>query len=117
MFYFLSLFNAGSFLVYAMGCLTSERMVAEFQRYGVPNIRKLTGILQLLAVLGLLIGFKVPTIGATASAGLALQMLVAATIRLRIRDGFLRSSPAFLYLFLNAWLFALYLTGHHPAGR
>ena len=116
MFYFLSLFNAGSFLVYAIACLTSDRMVTEFQRYGLPHVRKLTGTLQILAVLGLIIGFKVPLIGAAASAGLALQMLVAACIRLRIRDGVLRSSPAFLYLFLNAWLFTLYLNGH-PTGR
>ena len=111
MFYFLCLFNAGSFLIYATACLTSARMINEFERYGMPNYRKLTGISQLLAVLGLLIGLKIPIIGAMASAGLILQMLVAIGIRIRIKDSIARSSPAFLYLIVNGWLFIHYLTG------
>ena len=104
MFLVLNLFCALSFIGYGASCLAASHMVREFERFGLPNYRKLTGILQLLGASGLLIGFRFPTIGALAAGGLALQMLIGFGVRLKIRDHFLRGIPAFAYLLINAWL-------------
>ncbi|MFT6181824.1 MAG: putative membrane protein YphA (DoxX/SURF4 family) [Paracoccaceae bacterium] len=104
MFHILNLFCALSFIAYGVSCLAAAHMVREFERFGLPNYRKLTGILQLLGAVGLLIGFRFPIIGALAAGGLALQMLIGFGVRLKIRDHFLQSLPAFAYLLINAWL-------------
>lgn len=106
MFVALNLFCAISFIGYGFACLTTEYMVREFERYGLPRYRRLTGILQLLAAAGLLAGFKVPLIGALAAGGLAIQMLVGFGVRLKIRDSLPRCIPALAYLALSAWLCA-----------
>lgn len=66
--------------------------------------RLLTGSLQLLGSAGLVMGFFLPFIGVLASAGLAIMMLVAFIVRIKIRDGFLESAPSLLFLVLNAWI-------------
>jgi len=104
MFLILNLFCAVSFIGYGASCLTTAHMVREFERYGLPQYRKLTGILQFLAAAGLLVGFWFPLIGAVAAGGLALQMLVGFGVRLKIRDPFLLCIPAFAYLLISAWL-------------
>jgi hypothetical protein len=106
MFHILNLFCALSFIGYGVSCLTAAHMVREFKRFELPNYRKLTGILQLLGAVGLLIGFRFPIIGALAAGGLALQMLIGFGVRLKIRDPFLHGIPAFIYLLINAWLCA-----------
>ena len=109
MFLILNLFCALSFIGYGASCLVAAHMVREFERFGLPHFRKLTGILQLLGAVGLLIGLQFPTIGALAAGGLALQMLAGFGVRLKIRDPFLRSIPAFAYLLINAWLCVQFL--------
>lgn len=109
MFPILNLFCALSFIVYGASCLAAAHMVREFERFGLPNYRKLTGILQLLGAVGLLIGFRFPTIGALAAGGLTLQMLIGFGVRLKIRDQFLHCLPAFVYLLINAWLCVQFL--------
>ena len=109
MYYILSLFSALSFLVYAIGCLFSSHMLLEFNRYGFAKYRIAIGLLQLLGVTGLLIGFIIPLIGALAAGGLALHMLCAVGIRIKIGDSVLRTSPALFYLALNASLVISYL--------
>lgn len=93
-----------SFMAYGASCLTTGHMVREFERYGLPQYRQLTGILQLLGAIGLLAGLWLPLIGAVAAGGLALQMLVGFGVRLKIRDPFLLCIPAFAYLVINTWL-------------
>ncbi|MFT6862645.1 MAG: hypothetical protein ACJAVK_001204 [Akkermansiaceae bacterium] len=104
MFVILNFFCALSFIGYGASCLAASHMVREFERFGLPNYRKLTGILQLLGAVGLLIGFRFPTIGALAAGGLSLQMLLGFGVRLKIRDRFLQCLPAFAFLLINAWL-------------
>ena len=53
----LLIFSAISFLFFGIGCLRSPYLIAEFERYGVPQFRTLTGLLQLLGGLGILGGF------------------------------------------------------------
>ena len=56
------------------------------------------------AALGLLTGLSQPWIGRAAAAGLALMMLVAVGVRIRIKDTLLQTTPALFYLVLNAYL-------------
>ena len=100
-----------SFLWYAIDCLTSVRMKLEFERYGLDRYRMLTGFLQICGVIGLCIGYVFPIIGVLAASGLAIQMVLAIRVRIRIKDGLLRSLPAVFYLILNTGLVYLYLQG------
>lgn len=98
------LFTALSFLGYGFSCLFSPHMVAEFQRYGLPQFRRLTGALQVLAALGLLAGLIVPWVAGIAAAGLALQMACGLAVRIKIGDVWYLCLPAGAYLLICAWL-------------
>lgn len=79
-------------------------MKREFDRYRLGTQRTLVGGLQLCAVIGLLGGLSQPWLGRAAAAGLALMMLVAVGVRIRIEDGLVQTVPALFYLALNAYL-------------
>lgn len=100
----LILCSAISFLGYGAACFFSDSLKREFERYGFGAQRALTGGLQLCAALGLLAGLSQPWIGRAAAAGLALMMLVAVGVRIRIKDTLLQTTPALFYLALNAYL-------------
>jgi len=86
-------------------------MILEFQRFGLPDSqRKLTGVLQLMGSLGLAVGLFFPFIGSLASGGLALMMLIAFFVRIKVGDGILESAPSLIFLVINAWLsFTFYI--------
>jgi predicted acyltransferase len=100
----LVLFSALSFLGYGLGCFFSDYVKGEFRRYQLSAQCKLVGVLQCLAFLGLIAGFTVPWLGQAAAAGLAMMMLVAFGVRIRIRDSVPQMLPALGYLALNAYL-------------
>lgn len=102
----LILCSALSFLGYGAACFLSDSLKREFERYRFGPQRALIGGLQLCAALGLLTGLSQPWIGRAAAAGLALMMLVAVGVRIRIKDSFLQTTPALFYLALNAYLCA-----------
>ena len=79
-------------------------MKREFDRYGLGSQRTLVGGLQMCAAIGLLAGLSQPWMGRSAAAGLALMMLVAVSVRIRIKDTLLQTIPALIYLALNAYL-------------
>lgn len=94
--------NAAFFAFYGVQCFVSPVMKLEFERYGLTDFqRKGTGTLQLLGSAGVLYGFLVPVMGLLASSGLALMMLFAFIVRMKIRDGFLLSAPSLIFLALN----------------
>jgi hypothetical protein len=98
-------FSGISFLFFGTACLTSPRMKQEFIRYGHDRQRALTGYLQLLGALGLLLGyFFQPLLAFSAAVGLSLMMLAGFGVRLKIRDSLLAASPAFSYAILNIYL-------------
>lgn len=77
-------------------------MIAEFQRFQLSkNQRILTGVLQLVAVVALILGIWNYKIGMAGSLGLSLQMAAGFIVRLKIRDGIYKSSPALIFFFLN----------------
>jgi uncharacterized membrane protein YkgB len=100
----LILFSALSFLGYGLGCFFSAYLQGEFRRYHLGAQCRLVGMLQCLAALGLIAGFWLPWLGQAAAAGLAVMMLVALGVRIRIRDRFVQMLPALGYLALNAYL-------------
>lgn len=100
----ITLFSAISFLAYGSGCFTSRHLQKEFVRFGLSSLRKLIGFLQICGALGLLAGFRYPLLGQAAAVGLALMMLLAILVRIKIRDGFLKTTPAMLYFLLNGYL-------------
>ena len=98
------LFSALSFLAYGAGCFTSRYLRDEFVRYGFSRERRLIGFLQICGALGLVAGFWFPWLGIVGAGGLAVMMLVAILVRIKIRDSFLKTTPAILYFLVNAWL-------------
>lgn len=97
-------FCALSFLLYGSSCLYSTHMADEFIRYRLSRFRVTTGILQILAALGLTLGMIYPWMGGIAAIGIALQMLCGLCVRLRIGDTWLQCMPATFYLLLCSWL-------------
>lgn len=98
-------FSAFSFLFFGVGCLTSPRLKNEFIRYGYPRQRVLTGYLQLLGGVGLILGYLYsPILVFSAALGLCLLMMLGFGVRLKIRDSFWASSPAFFYASINLYL-------------
>ena len=77
-------------LFVAIGSMTvagRKMFVENFRRFGYPQwFRVVTGSLEVLGGIGLLIGIWLPWLAALASAGLALVMLGAVLTQLRTRD-------------------------------
>jgi uncharacterized membrane protein YphA (DoxX/SURF4 family) len=98
------------FLIYGVLCIGTQSMVHDFQRFGLPHLRILTGVLELLGALGLLLGlqpgYKWLWSLRISAAGLALLMLIAFAIRMRAHDGVAVSIPSFTLMLVNAWIFA-----------
>lgn len=96
--------NALAFLGYGAHCLHSESMRLEFERYGLAHLRLLTGGLELLAGVGLLVGLRWPLALQVSSGGLALLMLAALGARFRVGDSAWLWLPAAALMALNAYL-------------
>ena len=105
MFDFFCLLTAIAFLVYGPCCVFSGHMVVEFERYRLARFRKITGYLQILGAVGLLIGYLgTPIVGLLASLGLSIQMLLGFGVRLLIRDSLLQCLPSFSFMMINVGL-------------
>lgn len=94
---------AAAFLFYGVLCLASPAMTAEFERYGLPRLRILIALLELAGALGLLLGPS-PRWIAAAAVGLALLMLAALIVRVRIEDPWSAMVPAGGLLVVNGWI-------------
>lgn len=80
-------------------------MVEEFRRFGLPDSQRiLTGVLQLMGAAGLIAGLIMPALGLLSSAGLALMMLIAFGVRIRIKDGLAQSAPSLAFMIINGYL-------------
>lgn len=98
-------FSIASFLVYGLSCLFSDAMVAEFERFELSRFRRLTGALEVLGALGLLVGYFLPPLVLAASAGLTLLMILGVATRARVGDSFVATLPALLLLLVNLYIF------------
>jgi intracellular septation protein A len=79
-------------------------MKEEFTRYGIPRFRKLTGVLQLLGALGIILGFWMGYFQILSTFGLSLLMLFGVITRIIIKDSLMKTLPALLYCLLNGYL-------------
>ncbi len=100
----LSLFSAVAFLGYGIVCVSSTSMVGDFRRFGLENLRILTGVLEIVGGAGLLVGIKWLPAQAMAAGGLSLLMLIAFCIRVHMRDRFIEALPSFLLAALNGYI-------------
>ena len=101
----LTWFSSLAFIYFGINCFYSKFIIAEFIRYELPKFRKLTGSLQLLGALGLLIGlYFSPILLLLASTGLCVLMLFGFIVRLKIKDNFVKSSPSFAFAALNLFI-------------
>ncbi len=93
-----------TFLTYGALCLSNLSMRSEFERFGLQNLRTLTGVLEVLGGIGLLVGLKWPLALRFSSAGLFLLMIAGLAVRIKVGDGWLMSLPAFALMMLNAYI-------------
>jgi len=82
-------------------------MKAEFERFGLSRYRVLSGVLEILGALGLVIGFFFPPLRVAAAAGLGILMVLAVVSRVQQRDSFREFFPALLFAIITLWI-ALY---------
>jgi uncharacterized membrane protein YkgB len=90
-----------SFFLYGSRCLFAEAKVQEFNRWGVYDLRHITGALEILGAAGLVVGQWLPSVGLLSAAGLSLLMVCGLLVRLRIKDSFLQTLPAVIYLIVS----------------
>lgn len=95
------------FLFYGVVCCFSQQMKNEFIRFGLPKFAILTGVLEILGGLGMLVGLKIPVILLISSGGLALLMLLGVGVRIKIKDSILLTTQAFILMLLNLYIFML----------
>jgi hypothetical protein len=93
-----------SFGFYGISCFLSDRMRLEFERYKVPQMRQLTGGLQIAGALGIVAGYWFRPILALSAGGLMLMMVYAVITRFKIRDPLYAAIPAFSLALLNAYI-------------
>lgn len=94
------------FAGYGLHALLSESMATEFKRYGLARFRVLTGILQVMGSLGIVVGHLYHPVLLLAAAGLTVLMTLGVITRLRINDPLIAALPAFSLGLLNAYIFA-----------
>jgi uncharacterized membrane protein YphA (DoxX/SURF4 family) len=102
-------FSSVAFLVYGVLCLATDSMKGEFLRFGLEHLRILTGILEVMGGVGLLVGLWWRPAILMASAGLSLLMLLGVGVRIWVKDGVLETLPAFVLMLVNLYIFVTYL--------
>jgi hypothetical protein len=105
----LVLFSSVSFIIYGSLLLVSAKMQNEFKRFKLEKFTILTGVLELLGGIGLLVGLKFGFILLISSGGLALLMLLGFGVRLKIKDSFLLTMPSLFFMLLNLYVFLIAL--------
>ena len=81
---------------------TAKSMKEEFEAYGLPLwFMKLIGFLKLTLASLLIAGIFVPVLIKPAAIGMAVLMLGAVTMHIRVKDPVVKSFPAFTFLVLS----------------
>jgi hypothetical protein len=101
----LTYLSAIAFIIYGSLILLTGHMRSEFERYGMTRFRLLTGILELLGGIGLLVGLYYNPLYLLSSLGLSTLMLMGTITRMRVQDKVLEILPAILLMLINLFLF------------
>lgn len=96
--------SIAAFLFYGLTVLFSNAMEEEFKRYGLSRFRRLTGALEVLGAVGLIVGYFVPGLTAAAAGGLALLMALGVVVRFRSGDSVAQALQAFAMLLVNLFI-------------
>lgn len=96
--------SSAAFLLYGGSLLRSRAMTAEFERYHLAPYRTLTGVLQMAAGAGLLAGLRVRPLLLLSAGGLAIMMLGAMVVRMKVHDPLPAAIPALLLFCLNLFI-------------
>ena len=99
------LISSLSFFGYSIYYFSSPNMKKEFKRFGLEKVGILTIILQFLGATGLLVGIIFKPILIISSLGLSVLMLAGLVVRIKLKDSFLVSFPAFFFMVLNTYIF------------
>ena len=99
------LISSLSFFAYAFSYFKTPYMKKEFKRFKLEKMGLTIIILEIIGALGLLIGLKFYCFLVISSLGLALLMFAGLIVRIKIKDSFWVSLPAFFYLVLNSYIF------------
>jgi hypothetical protein len=99
------------FLYFGVLCVFAEGMIEEFNRFGLPRFRRLTGVLEVLGAAGLAVGYVFPILVAPSAGGLAVLMVLGIAVRVRVRDTLLDTVPAVFLLLVNAFIVAQVIQG------
>ena len=106
----LTLVSAAAFLYYGTKVLFEPRLEAEFDRYGIADLRPVVGASEILGAIGVIVGLAVPPLGAAAAAGLTTLMMLGLAVRLRLGDPLGAMVPAALLAAVNGVLVVLFLS-------
>ena len=98
-------FTAISFVAYGLNSFISNKMILEFERWGLGKRRKEIGSFQLACGMGMLIGLKLNFILTISSVILIIMMIVAVYVRVKIKDNISEILPALAYLILALIIF------------
>lgn len=100
----LTVFSSAAFLGYGLLCVASVSMEREFTRFGLAHLRVLTGSLEILGGVGLLVGLAWPPALGLSSGGLALLMLCGVGVRVSVGDALVQMVPALGLMLLNLYI-------------
>lgn len=92
------------FLGYGGAVLFAKGMKEEFERFGLSQLRLLTGALEVLGALGLVVGQFYPPLVIVSAGGLSLLMALGTLTRLRVRDPLIETLPAVALMVMNTFI-------------
>ena len=99
-----------SFLYYGFRVLFRPELEGEFERYGMPGVRKFVGLMEVLGAIAVILGLAFAPLGAFGAAGLTTMMVLGLIVRVRVHDPPHLMVPAAALGALNAVLVVLFLT-------
>ncbi len=99
-----------SFLYYGFRVLFLTESGREFERYGMPAVRRFVGLMEVLGGTAVILGLASALLGALAAAGLTALMVLGLVVRVRICDAPRLMVPAASLGALNAVLVVLFLS-------
>ena len=105
----LALISGLSFLYYGFKVLFQTASQEEFERFGVPAVRRLVGAMEVLGAVGVMLGLAFAPLGALAAGGLAALMVLGLIVRIRVHDALCLMVPAASLGVLNAVLVVMFV--------
>jgi|TARA_A200000113_G_scaffold192980_1_gene182363 uncharacterized membrane protein YphA (DoxX/SURF4 family) len=93
-------FTGFSFIAYGINSFVSKRMINEFKRWGLEDKRKIIGICQFIAGIGIILGSEFKTVLISSAIFIIMMMIIAIVVRIRIKDDISDIMPAIAYIVL-----------------